>query len=214
MTSSDNFDLDAQEGRPDREEQPDLAHERPSDPMPTPSVTELARDPSMTGLAPKVRLDDLPDRIEHHDVAFSTTEMRAVRSDQSVPAPGKPGVLLVEDSVEFAAIVRETLRRIKVDVFHAKDGRTATDYIRTNMPHLVLLDLNLPDMTGWSILEFIKSSYAGRPDNELPKVIVLTAYNDPANRLVGKLQEVFRFLVKTTTPLELQAVIREALAER
>lgn len=212
MTLSDNFDLDAQEGRPDREEQPDLAHKRSDDLIPTPSVKELARDPSMTGLAPKVRLDDLSDRIEHQDVAFSTTELRAVRSDQA--APNKPGVLLVEDSLEFAAIVRETLRRIKVDVFHAKDGRTATDYIRTHMPHLVLLDLNLPDMTGWSILEFIKSFYAERPESEEPKVIVLTAYNDPANRLVGKLQEVFRFLVKTTTPLELQAVIREALAER
>lgn len=213
MTSSEHADLDGQEGRPDREQQPDQTHEHPGDPMHASSATELARDPSMTGLAPKVRLDE-PDRAEHQDVAFSTTELRAARDEQAASTLNKPGVLLVEDSVEFAAIVRETLRRIKVDVFHAKDGRTATDYIRSNMPHLVLLDLNLPDMTGWSILEFIKSLYADRPESELPKVIVLTAYNDPANRLVGKLQEVFRFLVKTTTPLELQAVIREALAER
>jgi CheY-like chemotaxis protein len=50
------------------------------------------------------------------------------------------------------------------------------------------------------------------PKADRPRIIILTAYNDPANRLVGKLQDVFRFLVKTTTPLELQKVVREALA--
>jgi CheY-like chemotaxis protein len=173
------------------------------------SFSELARNAAATGLAPRVQLEPAGEKLEHHDVARSTTEVRAARVDMEVR--GMPTVLLVEDSDEFAAIVRETLRRIKVDVTHARDGRMATEYLRTHLPDLILLDLNLPDMTGWNILDHAKQEFATVPEGQRPRIIVLTAYNDPANRLVGKLQEVYRFLVKTTTPIELQNVVREAL---
>lgn len=120
-------------------------------------------------------------------------------------------VLLVEDSDEFATIVRETLRRIQITVVHARDGQTALEMLKTHNPGVVLLDINLPDMTGWNVLDMFKPVFETMSDEERPRVIVLTAYNDAANRLVGKLQEVYRFLVKTTTPIELQQVVREAL---
>jgi CheY-like chemotaxis protein len=155
-------------------------------------------------------LEPIGEKLDYHDVARTTTEIRAARADADVLVT--PTVLLVEDSDEFAAIVRETLRRIKVDVAHAHDGRMATEYLRTNVPDVILLDLNLPDMTGWNILDQTKEKFEDVPKADRPRIIILTAYNDPANRLVGKLQDVFRFLVKTTTPLELQKVVREALA--
>ena len=123
-------------------------------------------------------------------------------------------VLLIEDDSATAQSIELMLKSESFNVYTTDLGEEGIDLGKLYDYDIILLDLNLPDMTGWSILEFIKSLYADRPESELPKVIVLTAYNDPANRLVGKLQEVFRFLVKTTTPLELQAVIREALAER
>jgi len=120
-------------------------------------------------------------------------------------------VLLVEDSEEFATIVRETLRRIKIDVVHARDGNTGLEMLVKHHPGVILLDINLPDMTGWNVLDLFKPVFEAMNEEDIPRVIVLTAYNDAANRLVGKLQEVYRFLVKTTTPLELQQVVREAL---
>jgi len=122
-------------------------------------------------------------------------------------------VLLIEDSEEFATIVRETLRRIHIDVVHARDGNTGVDMLVQHHPGVILLDINLPDMTGWNVLDLFKPVFEGMNESERPRVIVLTAYNDAANRLVGKLQEVYRFLVKTTTPLELQQVVREALEQ-
>ncbi len=120
-------------------------------------------------------------------------------------------VLLIEDSEEFATIVRETLRRIQIDVVHARDGNTGRDMLLKYRPGVILLDINLPDMTGWNVLDLFKPEFETMSEDERPRIIVLTAYNDAANRLVGKLQEVYRFLVKTTTPLELQQVVREAL---
>ncbi len=120
-------------------------------------------------------------------------------------------VLLVEDSEEFASIVRETLRRINIEVLHARDGQTAHQILTTYRPGVILLDINLPDMTGWNVLDLFKPEFEAMSEAERPRIIVLTAYNDAANRLVGKLQEVHRFLVKTTTPQELQQVVLEAL---
>ncbi|MCU0476161.1 MAG: response regulator [Anaerolineae bacterium] len=120
-------------------------------------------------------------------------------------------VLLIEDSEEFASIVRETLRRIHIEVLHARDGQTAHQMLTQYRPKVILLDINLPDMTGWNVIDLFKPEFEALPPEERPRIIVLTAYNDAANRLVGKLQEVHRFLVKTTTPQELQQVVREAL---
>lgn len=209
MRNTNDLDCEPQEGNPDPHEM-----EEPTDRRVTGSFnfpfSELARDAASTGLAPRVQLESPGEKLDYHDVARTTTEIRASHDEEAPSAP--PTVLLVEDSDEFAAIVRETLRRIKVDVAHAQDGRMAKEYLRTNVPDVILLDLNLPDMTGWNILDQAKLQFGDVPKAKQPRIIILTAYNDPANRLVGKLQDVFRFLVKTTTPLELQKVVREALA--
>ena len=209
MWNSNDLDYEPQEGRPDPHQMDEPADRRITGSFRF-SFSELARDAAATGLAPRVQLEPIGEKLDYHDVARSTTEIRAARVDTE--ALVSPTVLLVEDSDEFAAIVRETLRRIKVDVAHAQDGRMATEYLQTNVPDVILLDLNLPDMTGWNILDQTKEKFEDVPKADRPRIIILTAYNDPANRLVGKLQDVFRFLVKTTTPLELQKVVREALA--
>ena len=209
MRETDDLDDVPQEGRPDGGETAEPADRRSTGSFAPFRFPEMARDPGATGLMPRVKLEPSGEKLDHHDVARSTTEIRAARVDMEVR--GMPTVLLVEDSEEFAAIVRETLRRIKVDVYYARDGRMATEYLRNNRPDLILLDLNLPDMTGWNILDHAKQEFEKYPEESRPRIIVLTAYNDPANRLVGKLQDVYRFLVKTTTPIELQNVVREAL---
>lgn len=209
MRNSNDLELEPQEGNPEYNEIAEPADRRTTGTFHF-SFSELARDAAATGLAPRVQLEPVGEKLDYHDVARTTTEIRAARVETE--SRGTPTVLLVEDSDEFAAIVRETLRRIKVDVAHAHDGRMATEYLRKNVPELILLDLNLPDMTGWSILDHAKEEFEHVPQSERPRIIILTAYNDPANRLVGKLQDVYRFLVKTTTPLELQNIVREALA--
>lgn len=208
MPTIDDLDQEPQEGRPDRNETAEPADRRRTGTFKF-SASEHVRHAAATGMMPRVVIEPETEKVEHHDVARSTTEIRAARADTEVHA--MPTVLLVEDSDEFASIVRETLRRIKVDVEHVRDGRMAREYLRTSMPDLILLDLNLPDMTGWNILDHAKEEFEHIDAGARPRIIVLTAYNDPANRLVGKLQDVYRFLVKTTTPNELQNIVRDAL---
>lgn len=113
-----------------------------------------------------------------------------------------PLALIVEDSPEMARVLTLALERSGILTMHAASGPEALQTLADRRPDVMLLDIGLPDMSGWEVLEAVK--------NKLPlvafPVIVLTAFNDPANRLVGKLQpRVFRYLTK---PADLDTMIR------
>ena len=93
------------------------------------------------------------------------------------------GIVMVEDDEGHARLIEKNIRRagISNDIRHFMDGTTALDYLfndpsgpNHNGPALILLDLNLPDMSGTSILEKVKS------DDKLKRtpVVVLTTTDD------------------------------------
>jgi CheY-like chemotaxis protein len=90
---------------------------------------------------------------------------------------------MIEDDEGHARLIEKNIRRagINNDIRHFADGTSALDHLfnaadgpRHNGPALVLLDLNLPDMSGTSILEKIKQ------DEHLHRtpVVVLTTTDD------------------------------------
>lgn len=90
-------------------------------------------------------------------------------------------ILMVEDDLGHARLIEKNIRRAGVlnEVIHAADGTTALEHLRKGLgpahrPFLVLLDLNLPDMSGTSILEHLKSD----PELRRFPVIVLTTTDD------------------------------------
>ena len=92
-------------------------------------------------------------------------------------------IVMIEDDEGHARLIEKNIRRAGIlnDIKHFLDGTSALDYLfnstegpMLNGPALVLLDLNLPDMSGTSILEKIKQ------DEHLHRtpVVVLTATDD------------------------------------
>jgi DNA-binding response OmpR family regulator len=119
-----------------------------------------------------------------------------------------PKVLIIEDVVELGEVIQATIERMKVFVFRETHGLTGLNRYNEIHPDLVLLDIGLPDMTGWKVLDAIKESKA---IFRRPAIIVMTAFGDPANRLMGKLQGVDDYLIKPFTPQEVERVVRQVL---
>jgi DNA-binding response OmpR family regulator len=131
--------------------------------------------------------------------------------DDSPTLTHVPRVLIVEDTIELADIIRAALKNMNVLTFHEARGISAIRVYHDIRPDLVLLDIGLPDMSGWKLLDTIKESHVdGR---RRPMIVVITAYGDPANRLMGKLQGVDDYLIKPFT-LESVRVIVQHMIDR
>jgi DNA-binding response OmpR family regulator len=116
--------------------------------------------------------------------------------------------LIAEDTADIAGLMQMTLTRLGVDSHHALNGILALVFLSERVPDILLLDIGMPGMNGWEVLERVKERY---PDTHFP-VIVLTAFDDPANKLIGKLQgRVFRYITKPFDMDVLAETVREAL---
>ena len=90
-------------------------------------------------------------------------------------------IVMVEDDHGHAKLIEKNIRRANIsnDIVHFDHGQPALDYlfseeVRANGPMLILLDLNLPDMSGTEILAEVKR------DERLKRapVVVLTTTDD------------------------------------
>jgi CheY-like chemotaxis protein len=117
-------------------------------------------------------------------------------------------VLIIEDAVELGEMLKVTLEALQLLVVHESHGLKALERYKQIRPDLVLLDIGLPDMTGWKVLDAIKEMKALY---KRPAIIVMTAYGDPANRLMGKLQGVEEYLIKPFTTEELRRLVSHVL---
>ena len=90
-------------------------------------------------------------------------------------------IVMVEDDLGHAKLIEKNIRRANInnEIKHFVDGGTALDHlfsdeVLANGPMLILLDLNLPDMSGIDILERVKG------DDRLRRapVVVLTTTDD------------------------------------
>lgn len=117
-------------------------------------------------------------------------------------------VLIVEDTPELGEIIKTALKGMNLLIVHELRGSTALQVYQTMHPDIVLLDIGLPDMSGWRVLDTIKESQL---DARRPAIVIITAYGDPANRLMGKLQGVHSYLVKPFTLDQVRDVVRSIL---
>ncbi|NWF68677.1 MAG: response regulator [Chloroflexi bacterium] len=151
------------------------------------------------------------DKDEAQDASRTADETKPAPEKAPVVMFNKPrSVLIVEDTVELGEVIQGTLERMNLVTAHETQGSKAIAKYTEMQPDVVLLDISLPDTTGWKILEHIKAEQ--EKSGRSPVVIVITAYGDPANRLIGKLQGVHSYLVKPFTPDEIETTVIQALS--
>ncbi|MBA3496878.1 MAG: type II/IV secretion system protein [Gemmatimonadales bacterium] len=88
-------------------------------------------------------------------------------------------VLLVEDEEQLRRVIKDLLEREGYIVTEARDGVQALDQVDRHAPDVIVLDLNLPGLDGYSVLQQLRS----RPATRAIPVMVLTAKGDEDNEV-------------------------------
>lgn len=82
-----------------------------------------------------------------------------------------PRILYVEDNIANRLLVRRVLEASGYTVIEAKNAQSAFESITTNTPDLILMDINMPDMDGYTLTRELKQM----PAIENVPIIALTA---------------------------------------
>lgn len=80
-------------------------------------------------------------------------------------------ILVVDDDVLIRGLLRSLLEQKGHQVFEAENGDAAVEFARSDIPDLIILDMNMPGMTGWEVIPLIRS----HPKTKRIPIIALTA---------------------------------------
>lgn len=117
-------------------------------------------------------------------------------------------VLVIEDEPNISEALRFILMREGCRVDVSADGKSMLGILQADPPDLLILDLMLPDLSGFDILKVLR---AGDGTRELP-VLMLTAKGQAADRVEAERLGVTRFMTKPFANSEVIAAVREMTA--
>ncbi len=118
-------------------------------------------------------------------------------------------IMLVDDEPDITTVIKASLEKEGFEVACCGDGRKAWEDICAFKPDLIVLDVMLPGVDGWSL----QKRLAEEPATQGLPVIVITAL-EPAKALFSKAPQVAAFLSKPFDPKELLEKIRVALQNK
>jgi DNA-binding response OmpR family regulator len=123
----------------------------------------------------------------------------------SAPATDRqPRVLVVDDEPRMVDFLRVSLQQHGLQVQEASTGEEALQAVRTDFPDLVLLDVALPDMDGFDVLQRLRTV------STVP-VIMVTVRSEESDRIRGLTLGADDYVSKPFSPAELAARIKAVL---
>jgi len=121
----------------------------------------------------------------------------------------KACILVVDDHAEILDFIADDLSE-EYDVLKAADGREAMEVLSTNVVHLVVSDVMMPEIDGYELCRLIKSDVA---HSHVP-IILLTAKNTLQSKIQGLEQGADAYIEKPFSPEHLHAQINSLLSNR
>ena len=126
------------------------------------------------------------------------------------PAGESPRVLIADDDAASRELLEILLMRIGASVVAAADGQATLASVAEEMPHLLLLDVNMPAPDGIEVTRLIRLRHS---EAELP-IILVTAQTDTSSKVAGLEAGATDFVSKPFEPSELIARVQAALRVR
>lgn len=125
------------------------------------------------------------------------------------PAPPSWKILVVDDDPSAVRLVREALTRAGYSFFEARDGHGALAAIREHRPDLVIMDVEMPGLSGVEVCRIVKANQGEATFGFLP--IILMTVRAGAAKVEGLELGADDFLAKPFDRLELSARVKSML---
>ncbi len=116
-------------------------------------------------------------------------------------------IMTVDDSASVRQMVAFTLRDAGFQVIEAVDGRDALSKLKNASIHMLITDLNMPNMDGIELIRNVRSNASQR----FIPIIMLTTESQPLKKQEGKAAGATGWIVKPFKPDQLLAVIKKVL---
>jgi DNA-binding response OmpR family regulator len=122
-------------------------------------------------------------------------------------------ILIVEDEADVVDLLRYNLGKVGFSVLIARDGVQGIEMARQHRPELIVLDLMLPAMDGYSVCKTLRKE----ADTKTVPILILTARGEPDERVRGLESGADDYLTKPFSPRELvlraQALLRRSRSQ-
>lgn len=130
------------------------------------------------------------------------SELAGRQTQRSHRASGRR-ILIVEDNVDAARLLEIMLRMRSHEVSVAHDGFTALQRVRTDRPDVMLVDIGLPDLSGYELARLVRADASLGP----VQLIALTGYGERRARDRAVACGFDHHLVKPVERAELEALL-------
>ena len=122
-------------------------------------------------------------------------------------------ILLVEDDAFLSSLLRNRLQKENLEVGYVADGEEAINFLQTNNPDLILLDIILPKKSGFEVMEEIRNNPQIQ-SKEIP-IIIISNLGQPEDITKGQDLGAVEYFVKAKTSIDdLVLKIKDFLEEK
>jgi two-component system chemotaxis response regulator CheY len=117
-------------------------------------------------------------------------------------------IMTVDDSASVRMMVNFTLSELGFEIVEAANGKDALRKMETQQVHMLITDVNMPELDGISLVRKIREN----PSYRFIPIIILTTESQEEKKKEGKQAGATGWIVKPFKPEQLIAVVRKVLS--
>ncbi len=116
-------------------------------------------------------------------------------------------IITVDDSTSVRQMVSFTLKDAGYEVLEAVDGKDALSKLSGGSVHMVITDLNMPNLDGIGLIRELRAN----PNYKFTPIVMLTTESQDSKKQEGKAAGATGWIVKPFKPEQLLAVVKKVL---
>lgn len=170
------------------------------------TTSDIVNGSHMSKVTALKYLDILKEKNLVDNEVIGTTKVWFLKTDEE-KIENKIKVLAVDDDENVITIIKESLEPEIFEIFEAVNGKEALGMAFAKSPDILILDIMMPDMDGYSVCEELKK----HDNSRNTPIIILTAKAGIDDKLKAMDMGINDYIVKPFDPRELRARIKMVL---